>query len=401
MRLLFVSHSLPPAGRPLENVGGIQRVAIELLDALRAHPEVELVPLVLESAWRDRHWRVPLFLAHALREVPRLVRRGEVDAVLFASMVTGALAVPLRRTLVRHGVPVAVIAYGHDVTMAFPPYQWWVPRVFAAADRVLPISRATADAARARGLPDDRCVVVPLGVDFRRFPPPGDRAAHRRALRAALGDPARPLPDGALLLCAVGRQVERKGFRWFVDAVMPRLPDDVHLWLAGDGPEHGRIRAAVAAHGLAGRVRLLGRRTDEEIALLYRGADLFVMPNIHVPGDMEGFGLVMLEAGANGLPTIAARLEGIADVVTDGENGVLVESEDAEQFAAAILRFHRDRELLARASASAERHTRATFGWRRAADGYLAAIRGITRRDASRPVVPSLEEGSAGAGKMW
>ena len=66
------------------------------------------------------------------------------------------------------------------------------------------------------------------------------------------------------------------------------------------------VRDAVGRHGLAERVRILGRVGEELLATLYSGADLFVMPNIPVPGDMEGFGVVMLEAGLNGLPVLAA-----------------------------------------------------------------------------------------------
>ena len=362
-RLLFVSHSLPPRGRPLDNVGGIQRVAVELMQALQNQPGVELVPLVLESAWSERHWRVPLFLARALREIPRLVRQGDVDGVLFASMVTGSLAVPLRKVLEEHGVPTAVIAYGHDVTMPLGIYQRWVPRVFASVNRVLPISRATAEACRARGLPDAKMNLVALGVDMSRFPQPGDRAAARAELAATLDNVEAPLPGDALLLCCVGRQVERKGFHWFVDNVMPQLPEDVHLWLAGDGPEGPRIRAAIDTHGLHSRVRMLGRLTDSEIAQLYAGADLFIMPNVRVPGDMEGFGLVMVEAGACGLPTIASRLEGILDVITDGCNGVLVESGDAQGFANAIERFRADPALLQSMSARTASFTRKNFSW--------------------------------------
>lgn len=203
-----------------------------------------------------------------------------------------------------------------------------------------------------------------------RLPEPGDRAAARLELAAMLHDVEAPLPDDALLLCCVGRQVTRKGFHWFVDNVMPLLPGDVHLWLAGDGPEAPAIRAAIERHSLQSRVRMLGRRTDREIAQLYAGADLFIMPNIRVPGDMEGFGLVMVEAGACGLPSVASRLEGILDVIADGCNGVLVESGDAQAFASAIERFRADRAFLASMSARTASFTREKFGWRKAAEKY-------------------------------
>jgi phosphatidylinositol alpha-1,6-mannosyltransferase len=378
IRLLYVSHSLPPLDDPLENVGGLQRAAIELHDALAAHPEVDLLPLVLRSAWKERHYRVPMFMVRALATIAGAAGRREVDAVLFTSMVTAGLAVPLRRRLARRGVRTVAIANGLDVTLPVTPYQMLVRRALDTVDLVLPISRATGAECLARGLARERQVVVPLGVGLRRFPPPGDRAAARAELVAALGDSARPLPGNALLLCSVGRQVRRKGFAWFIEHVMPRTPLDVHYWLAGAGPEAARIATAIERHGVANRVRLLGRVPDDQLALLYRGSDLFVMPNVPVVGDMEGQGLVMLEAGACGLPSIASRLEGITDVITDGVNGHLVESGDAEAFVASIMRYHADRPALAAASGAARAHTVTTFGWDTRVSRYVDAIRSMT-----------------------
>lgn len=376
MRLLFVSHSFPPVDRPLSNIGGMQRVATELHHALRHHPEVALTTQALHSSWRWTTVKVVPFMAGTLRRIRRLASRGEVDTILFSSMVTAALAVPLRRVLARSGVRSAAIVHGRDVTLPVGPYQRFVPHVFDALDLVLPVSRATGAACRARGLPEAKLRVVPNGVVTGRFAPPDDRTAARHALTAALGDSARPLPDQGLLLCSVGRQVKRKGFAWFVDQVMPALPADVHYWLGGEGPEVEQIQAAVAHHGLEARVRLLGRVSDEDLARLYRGADLFVMPNIPVPGDMEGFGVVMLEAGLSGLPVVAARLEGITDVVAEGHNGHLVESGDAAAFTAAIRAYHDDRALLHAASERAARYVAETFSWRAVADQYVAVLRG-------------------------
>lgn len=381
LRLLFVSHSFPPAGRPLSNIGGMQRVATELYEALEAHPAVSLRPCLLYSSWRWTHVRTAPFLAGAFYRIARAAARREVDAVLFSSMVTAALALPLRARLRAAGIPAAAIVHGRDVTLPSAPYQRLVPRVFGALDAVLPVSRATGEACLARGLAPEKLHVVPNGVRLERFAPLEAPVVMRRALVEALDDPARPLPEEALLLCSVGRQVERKGFAWFVDRVMPHLPADVHYWLAGEGPEADRIRAAAARHGLERRVRLLGRVSDEALARLYRGADLFVMPNIPVPGDMEGFGVVMLEAGLGGLPAVAARLEGIRDVVTEGANGHLVESGDAEAFTRVILRYHADRAALDAAAHRAAAHVAGTFGWPAVAERYVRVLTAL-RRDA-------------------
>ena len=347
MRLLFVSHSFPPRSRPMANVGGMQHVAIELSEALPAHASV--TPLVLRSAWRWHHVRCALWFIPTAIRIWRKARRAEVDAVLFSSMVTGALGLLLRRTLSRRGIPMAAIAHGKDVTQK-GPYQWLlVRRILRVLDAVLPVSRATGDACTARGMPEHRVHVVPNGVRAERF--------------ASLTQETSASTQGTLVLCSVGRLVRRKGFAWFVRTVMPQLPSSVEYLIAGTGPEHGRICEAIRDCNLSDRVRLLGKLPEEGLLHLYARAHLLVVPNIPVPGDMEGFGIVMLEAGASGVPAVAARLEGIQDVITEHANGHLVESRDAHGFACVVTRYEADRNALHELSTRTQAHTLAHFQW--------------------------------------
>src|SRR5687768_4600517 len=231
----------------MDNIGGMQRVAIDIHDSLLPHPDAEVRALVLRSPWSQRHWRTPLFMAQAIREIRGMAERKEIDAVLFSSMVTGALTVPLRRHLARHRVLSAAIANGLDATTPTWPYPQFVRKVFDSLDLVLPISNATAAACRARGLPDKKCAVVLLGIRLDRFNPPESRPKARSRLgqRFAL---SAAQDDRGLILCSVGRLVPRKGAAWFIDNVMPLLPEDVQLLVAGEGPERARIEAAIARH---------------------------------------------------------------------------------------------------------------------------------------------------------
>ena len=108
------------------------------------------------------------------------------------------------------------------------------------------------------------------------------------------------------------------------------------------------------------------------------------MPNVPVPGDMEGFGVVMLEAGFCGLPTVAARLEGIQDAIRDGENGTLLPSGNAPAFAQEILRYHQDRATLAAASVRAARYTAETFSWDAVAGQYVKLFQSTIARGDGR-----------------
>lgn len=357
----------------------MQRVATEQHAQLARHPGVRLRSRVLRSSWRWTHVRVVPFLAGLLRGIPRVARQEGTEVVLFSSTVTAMLAPALRRRL-PPGVRLAAIAHGLDVTTPNTFWQRQIRRTFGALDAVLPVSRATAEECARRGMPPERIHVVHNGVDTSRFPPVAGRAAARRELWAALAREGAALPEGALVLCGVGRHVRRKGFAWFAREVIPRLPAEVVWVLAGEGPETPAVRAAVREQGLEKRVILPGRVSEERLALLLRGADLFVMPNVPVPGDMEGFGVVMLEAGLSGLPVVGARLEGIRDAIAEGENGTLVPTGDAPAFAEAILRFHADRPALEQASARAREYVERTFGWPETADRYVRLLSSLPRR---------------------
>ena len=353
VRLLFVSHSFPPENSPLESIGGMQRVAVELADVLAKRDDLQYRQLVLRSAWRWHHIQCVPWLAATATRLHRIASQKQTDVVLFSSMVTGALATLIRRRCSAANIQLAAIAHGRDVTLPGIYQTLQVRRTLKALDCVLPVSRATGLECEERGMPPSRIQVIPNGVTISRYtvgPGSGGRVQK---------------------LLSVGRLVKRKGFAWFVDQVMPVLPSHVEYWIAGTGPESETIRHAASARGLEGRVHLLGRCSDEHLVKLYGESDLLIMPNLPVEGDMEGFGVVMLEAGSSGTPAIAADLEGIRDVITNDVNGRLVPSGDASAFKDAILNYPTS----AAARAKARKHTAANFSWPSVAELYVRYLR--------------------------
>lgn len=337
----------------------MQRVAIDLVRALHGVADTHTELVALRSAWRGHHLRVALWLPVTLLRILIKAYRGTLDAVLFSSMVTGSLAPLLRPVLSRRGIPMAAIAHGRDVTLPGAYQHLLVRRTLRALDAVLPVSQATAAECEARGMPKAKIHIVPNGVDTHRF----------RANGAACRTRA------SFLLGSVGRLVERKGFAWFVDHAMPLLPECVHYHIAGAGPERDLIAETIRRADLGHRVKLLGRLPDAAICELYHRTDLMIMPNVAVRGDLEGFGVVMLEAAASGTPVVAANLEGIRDVITEGVNGHLVSSMDARAFAETILAYVEDRASLKALGERAAAHTRACFSWRRIAGLYADIMR--------------------------
>ena len=111
-----------------------------------------------------------------------------------------------------------------------------------------------------------------------------------------------------------------------------RYVDNAMLVIVGDGPLRNELTAqAEALHKEKGKkIVFMGAKTHEELKEIYASADIFVMPSITAKdGDKEGFGLVMLEAFASGLPIVASRSGGIVDLVKDGVNGYLVPEKDS------------------------------------------------------------------------
>ena len=223
---------------------------------------------------------------------------------------------------------VTLTACGLDVLWSRWWYQWVLWRTLPSLDRVVCISRATAEEVRKRGVAEEKIVVIPPGVwpDARGT---GLHGAQTDTVRICRASECSSVPR----LLTVGRLVPRKGVPWFVQNVVPSLLRDfpqLQYWIFGRGPEELLIKKIVQEKGLEHYVRLLGEFDDAKREECFTRADLFVMPNVAVPGDMEGFGIVCIEASARGVPVVAAQLEGLPDAVIDGETGRLFESGDPE-----------------------------------------------------------------------
>lgn len=130
----------------------------------------------------------------------------------------------------------------------------------------------------------------------------------------------------------VGRLAEKKGVTYLLNA-MEQI--DAILIIVGDGPLREELK--IQGKGMNDRVgwekiKLLGAKTHEELKAIYASADVFVCPSITAQdGDVEGFGLVMLEAMASGLPVVASNSGGIAQLIKDGINGLLCEEKSVWQ----------------------------------------------------------------------
>ncbi len=334
VRTLFVTRKFPPS------VGGMQTLSADTWAALTCSRVGQLL-----IAHGRSNVLLPAWLPYAVGRTLITLLRRKVDVVLAGDALVFAALAPLLRLLPVRRV---VLVHGKDVLWHNKLYRATVIPQLRHAQQVLAVSAATAAAARSAGVPADRIDVIRPGIPV---PNCGGQSPVEAgaALRRRYG-----LSDSDAVVVLLGRLVRRKGAAWFCASVLTKLDPGTVVLVAGDGDDAPAVRRAAAASSLesAARVRILGAVNDADLELLLRGADLFAQPNIAVPGDMEGFGLVTVEAAMHGALVLAADLEGLRDAVIDGRTGILLPPADAERWAVTINSLLSDRTALrARAAA--------------------------------------------------
>ncbi|MDX1585859.1 MAG: glycosyltransferase family 4 protein [Balneolaceae bacterium] len=370
MRILYVSHTHPPEDAILENVGGMQRVSMQMIKELEKKESVTIFKETVNVSG-NVGLKTFAFLVKQLFELPAKAKETDADVILFSSMVTASLSYLIDN---RVSIPMVTINHGRDVTLPVSIYQWFVPKIFAHLDGVISVSRATREECIKRGMKPEQGVALPNGFDMEKLENFPDKESSRSHLKQKFKIPF----EDHFALLTVGRQVKRKGHEWFIRNVLPRIESKVVYIVVGDGPEFENVKRAVSDSGQQAKVFLLGRQPDDVLKQAYSASDLFVMPNIPVEGDMEGFGIVLLEANMAITPAVAADLEGIKDVITNGENGYRIPALEPEQFASKVDEVLR--EDLEGFSENTRNFVKKKFSWQTVTEQYLEYLQKVIDR---------------------
>jgi glycosyltransferase involved in cell wall biosynthesis len=252
------------------------------------------------------------------------------------------------------------------------PAPWMIARErreYALADRIVVLSSFARDSFRRRGVPADKVLCLPLGVDVRAFRP-GQGALDARAARVRSGAPLRCLYVGTLSL--------RKGL-WDLEAALALAPDlPLEVRLVGTvTPEARAILARMDA-----RVTHRDAVPQHDLPAEYAAADVFLFPTLE-----DGFGLVLAQAQAAGLPILCTTNCAGPDLIADGRNGWVLPIRAPQAFADRLRRCHGDREALAAVAESAAR-TDTARDW----SSVAAAFEDLA---AHVPDLPALKAGTA------
>ncbi|SIR11720.1 phosphatidylinositol alpha-1,6-mannosyltransferase [Rhizobium sp. RU20A] len=369
MKLLLLSSEFPP------RLGGIGTYSLEMaMAACELGLDVTVVAADYGEDQTEKDRNFPFNVIrypggeHQMGDIPAkiaLVRKiaREAGHFDFVHAADWPFYMPLALSRYRRSAKCVLTFHGTEVTFMQNPKRAILLRLMRFwsgwADYIAN-SRYTGNLLRAGfNLPDKRVRSIGLGVAESWLEARVDKQIARQE---------RGIPAEKFLIVSLGRVVPRKGHLVLARA-LALLPVDVLAnmqWqIAGpllDPQYEAEVRAA--ANDLACETVITGKLADQEVKLTLSSADLFCLPGYFTAdGAVEGFGLVYLEAGALGVPSVATNVGGVPDAIDDGETGILVPQNDSAAIAAAILKLYREPDELNRLANGALLRAQRS-GWR-------------------------------------
>ncbi len=379
MEILFVSHKYPPA------VGGMEKQSFELIQGMKRYTKVHSIVYEGGESKLRFFWMLRKRILQTCRENPGITAIHFNDGLMAAICAGHTGYEHLLRAVTLHGL---------EVVFPNRVYQRFILPRFNRFDLIIAVSQATAEACVQRGLSPEKVVVIPNGVDAALA-----ETVKRSDFQQFMATKYNLDVQGRHILVAMGRSVRRKGFSWFIENVVPKLKGDVVFLMigpfqrkpggfeiflkylpaflrnqialfAGFPTDEAMIRQLLERPEFQDKVRHLGKLPFEDIRQILAASDAFVMPNIPIEGDMEGFGLVCLEACLCGAALFASRIDGITEAIHDGKNGVLLPAGDVEAWSSALNGQIAGQPGFAVQSEVARRYTLGHFSWNKMAEAY-------------------------------
>jgi phosphatidylinositol alpha-1,6-mannosyltransferase len=345
-KILLVTNDFGP------RAGGIETFVIGLLERIKGHEVTVFTSQQGDTSVYDQQWiekfgvrvirdqsKILLPSWRVTRAAKKIVAAKNINVVVFGAAAPLALMSPsLRKSGVKK---IIALTHGHEVWWAkIFPFRLAIKRIGKNVDHLTYLGEFTRQAISkplTRKSATEMVKIAP-GIDTAHFIPQPDAMQKRKELG---------LQDKKIII-SVGRLVHRKGQDNLIQAmpaVLKKIPN-AHLLLVGEGPYKKHLEKLVMKSSLEQNVTFAGRIMYDRLPSYLSAADLFAMPSRSrfFGLEVEGLGIVYLEASACGIPVVAGNSGGAPDAVLEGVTGLCVDGTNIEQITAAIVEICSDAE---------------------------------------------------------
>lgn len=337
MRLLFITQDFPP------ETGGIQTYSYELSKRIAKNTDYFCVlapkskgadSFDEKSTFNIRRFNIPntLLFIILLFKLPRIIKSQSIDIIYHTQWQTLWASVRTKRK----GKIQQIAAAAHARELLFNPfgtgiianwYDRYKKRLLKQVDIWYPVSDYTAKLLIDQGVDAEKIKVMINGTNPQQYYPKNVDDFKEKIVGT-----------NKKVVLTVTRLVDRKGIDLVIKSmrsVIKSVPNAFYV-IVGDGPIKAKLQHSIDAQKLNQNVRLVGRVKYEDLINYYNMADVFVMPSKTELPDVEGFGIVFLEANACAKPVIGSNSGGIPSAIKNGYNGLIVEENNIEQLTDAI-----------------------------------------------------------------
>jgi phosphatidyl-myo-inositol dimannoside synthase len=379
MNILVITWNFPPRR------GGMEQLLGNLCDELSKSHKLFIITAYADHScppktgiFRPGRPGLLAFFCYALWKGALLLRCHRDIRVVFGGSV---LVTPLVCILARIFHCKALIqAHGLDLLYPSFVYQMFIVWWLRFCDQVVANSGYTASLAKDKGALEESITIIHPGVHWQRFALPMvmDALKLERGLQ------------GKRIILFVGRLARRKGVKEFVEKSLGRIVEelpDVRFLIVGDNPKdslthrddvRSEIEHAISAGHLEEHVQWLGALNDEDLVKVYNLCDVVVLPILQMKDDVEGFGIVALEAAAAAKPVIATDVGGVPDAVENGKGGIVVAPGNYEGMTRSIIQLLARNEIKSSLGEYAQRRVRERFCWSSTIARYEKTLSQIT-----------------------
>lgn len=365
MKILLATNDFPP------EIGGIQTYCYQLAKnlALLGEEIVVLASGVEGDLEFDK--RQNFKIARPKRKISlyftffSILRRERIEKILVAHRANYARLASWAKIHLK--IPYDIIIYGGEILLSRRRKS--IRQNFARAGRIITISNFTKERLIEIGIPEKKIVVIHPGVDPIKFNPKFDSSSIKKKYNLA----------GKRIILTVSHLVKRKGHHNVLRAlpqVLEKVPNLVYL-IVGKGEEEEKLKGIVKDLKLEDKIIFVEEIEERELPFYYAACDLFIMPSYEIKerGDVEGFGIAYLEAGASGKPVIGGRSGGVPDAIIDGETGLLVDPLNISQIAGALISLLTNSELAQRLGKKGRARVEEELNWEKMAKKVREIIR--------------------------